>query len=266
MHLHAKSINSVYSLELGLVILLGCWFLPVHVVLELWLKKTKVLPECRWYNELMTYHQEITNVERTTTCCSLGLNSHHLMVDLYRRVIPSWRWVSAWCLTHPNWCLNIVYEFRIQCRKIILLLPNRKVIQCSPYSQRMCFQTKHEIDLRTGKSVCFQTKHESDHAQVNPCVSRRNLNLIYPHGKSPGRSFPTVLLITPSQSHVIKSPPRHNSLSYVILIRHVISQYRHMPKHILRLTETQWMQHMRHMSPLKLKLYVLDTNHSMRLM
>jgi hypothetical protein len=45
-------------------------------------------------------------LKRTTTCCSLGLNSHHLMVDLYRRVMPFWRclclmpfwrWVSAWC-------------------------------------------------------------------------------------------------------------------------------------------------------------------------
>jgi hypothetical protein len=40
MHLHARSIKSVFSMELGLVIL-GCWFLPVHVALELWLKKSQ---------------------------------------------------------------------------------------------------------------------------------------------------------------------------------------------------------------------------------
>jgi hypothetical protein len=71
---------------------------------------------------------------------------------------------------------------------------------CSPYSQQMCFQTKREIDLRTGKSLCFQPKHESDLRSGKPCVSKRNLKPISSHGQSPGRPSRSPSVITPSHT------------------------------------------------------------------
>jgi hypothetical protein len=104
---------------------------------------------------------------------------------------------------------------------------------------QMCFQTKHEVDLRTGKSLCFQPKHESDLRSGKPCVSRRNLNPIYAHVNL--QDDPPRSVLRHNLSHVIKSLTRHNSLSYVILICHVMhfTTQAH-AKHILRLTETQF--------------------------